>query len=66
MTPGGVLRILTQIHPGPPPPVWLLAIRGYAFDLGQPLSPGARVNLDGAIAFLEGRLPGWSVGDVCV
>jgi hydrogenase maturation protease len=56
MSPGGVLRVLAQIHPDPPPSTWLLAIRGYAFDLGQPLSEGARVNLDAALALLEIRL----------
>jgi hydrogenase maturation protease len=56
MTPGGVLRVLAQIHPGPPPRVWLLAIRGYAFGLGQPLSDGARVNLEAALTLLEVHL----------
>jgi hypothetical protein len=56
MSPGGVLRVLAQIHPGPPPPTWLLAIRGYVFDLGQPLSPGALANLDAALALLDTRL----------
>lgn len=52
MSPGGILRVLGQIHPGTPPPAWLLAIRGYAFDLGQPLSHGAAANLDAALALL--------------
>jgi len=56
MSPGGVLRVLAQIHPDPPPPAWLLAIRGYAFDLGQPLSPGALANLDAALTMLETHL----------
>jgi hydrogenase maturation protease len=56
MSPGGVLRVLTQIHPGPLPPVWLLAIRGYAFELGRPLSDGAKANLDVACALVETRL----------
>jgi hydrogenase maturation protease len=56
MTPGGVLRVLAQIQPDPPPDTWLLAIRGYAFDLGQPLSDGALDNLDAALALLEARL----------
>jgi hypothetical protein len=56
MSPGGVLRVLAKIHPDPLPPTWLLAIRGYAFDLGQPLSEGARTNLDAALTLLETRL----------
>jgi hydrogenase maturation protease len=58
MTPGGVLRVLAQIHAGPPPLAWLLAIRGYAFDLGEPLSPGALANLGAALALLGGHLDG--------
>jgi Ni,Fe-hydrogenase maturation factor len=60
MSPGAVLRVLAQIHPGPPPPAWLLAIRGYAFDLGQSLSPQALVNLDAACALIEARLEAWA------
>jgi hydrogenase maturation protease len=62
MSPGGVLRILSQIHPGLPPDTWLLAIRGYVFDLGQPLSAQAQANLDAACALLELRLTELSGG----
>jgi hydrogenase maturation protease len=56
MSPGGVLRVFAEIHPKPAPPTWLLAIRGYEFDLGQPLSPGALANLDAALVLLEQHL----------
>jgi hydrogenase maturation protease len=39
-----------------PPPAYVLAIRGYRFDLGEPLSRQAAQNLDAAIAMLAARL----------
>lgn len=45
MTPGAVLRVFEQITGESPPPAHLLAIRGYAFDLGSPLTQTARENL---------------------
>jgi len=46
-------QIAAQTDPGPCPEAWLLAIRGYRFELGDGLSDGARANLDAASAFLE-------------
>jgi len=50
MTPGAVLAVYEQINGRPSPPAWLLSIRGYAFELGTPLSPQAAVNLQDAVA----------------
>ncbi|MBK9033719.1 MAG: hydrogenase maturation protease [Myxococcales bacterium] len=36
---------------GPPPPAWVLAIRGHGFELGDDLSPAARAHLDAALAW---------------
>ena len=65
MSPGALLRVYDQVIGGPPPDCRLLAIRGYAFDLGAALSPGAAANLEAALAFLiawlspaSGILPG--------
>jgi hydrogenase maturation protease len=52
MSPGALLRVYDQVIGGPPPHCRLLAIRGYSFDLGTGLSPGAQANLDAALAFL--------------
>jgi hypothetical protein len=41
---------------GTPPAAHLLAIRGYAFELGEPLSAQAEQNLAAAIAMLGTRL----------
>jgi hydrogenase maturation protease len=59
MNPAAVLAVYEQINDGPPPPAWLLSIRGYAFELGQPVSAQASSNLQEAYAqaceFLKNR-----------
>ncbi len=56
MTPGAVLRIFEQITRDSAPMAYLLAIRGYSFDLGNPLSDAAEANLAQAIDYLLPRL----------
>lgn len=58
LTPAQLLATCTRIGVPPPRSVWLLAIRGYAFELGT--TPGAEAmrNLEAAQRFLT-RLP-WS------
>lgn len=60
MSPGAVLRVYAQVGPQiaqvPAPAAWLLAIRGYRFELGEALSSGARANLEAAAAFLDAYL----------
>ena len=56
MSPGAVLRVFGQVARVEPPDCWLLAIRGYRFELGEGLSARAQANLDAALAFLLGRL----------
>lgn len=60
MRPEAVLQVYTRITAGVPPPAWLLALRGYAFDLGKDVTPGARDNLKRGLAFLCARLTEWS------
>lgn len=61
MTPGALLRVYGQAVGGQPPDCRLLAIRGYAFELGAGLTPGAEANLDAALEhlgeWLQGRCP---------
>jgi hydrogenase maturation protease len=52
MSPGAVLSVYQQIHQQPPPPAYLLSIRGYEFRLGEPLSSRARSHLQTAFEFL--------------
>jgi len=56
MTPGALLRVLEMIADEHGPEVRLLAIRGYRFDLGSPISASARVNLEKAVEFLVQRI----------
>ena len=57
MSPGAVLRVYEQTTGDAPPTTWLVAIRGYAFDLGAPLSPRAGRNVslaeDHLLSFLR-------------
>jgi len=52
MTPGALLRVFKQIRDEDPPAMRLLAIRGYAFDLGSSISGLALENLKKAIDHL--------------
>lgn len=45
MSPVSVLAVYQQIHQQPPPPSYLLTIRGYEFALGQEMSQLAKSNL---------------------
>ncbi len=59
MSPQAVLKVYADLDDGAPPPCWLLAIRGEAFELGEELSAGARDNL---VAALE-QAARWIAGD---
>jgi len=45
MSPAAVLAVYQQINHLPPPPAYLLSIRGYTFELGEALSSRAAANL---------------------
>jgi hydrogenase maturation protease len=51
LSPSALLQTYQHLY-GEPPNAYVLAIRGYEFDLGQALSPLARRNLDEAFAYL--------------
>lgn len=53
LTPAAVLHVYQQINGKPPPPAFLLAIRGEAFELGEALSPTAEQNLARALEFTK-------------
>jgi len=55
--PAAVLHVFQVVQRREPPPAYLLAVRGEAFELGQPLSEAATRNLAAASAFLA-RLVG--------
>ncbi len=47
LSPDAVLQVYARTL-GPPPPAFVLAIRGESFELGAPLSAAARQHLDAA------------------
>jgi len=51
LSPAAVLHVYQQINHAPPPPAFQLAIRGECFELGEPLSAAAEVNLASALEF---------------
>ena len=53
LSPGGLLRVYLAAVGGPLPDCRLLAVRGYAFDLGAGLSEGAAGNLAAAERCLQ-------------
>ena len=53
MSPSAVLAAYRDAFGAEPPPAYVLAIRGEAFELGTGPSPGAALRLDAAVAFLE-------------
>lgn len=62
MSPQTLLSVFQQVYGRPPPPAWLLSIRGYAFGLGLPLSTAANQNLLAAYSHMKQLLgPGQPV-----
>lgn len=53
MTPAAVLEVYQQINQRPPPPAWMLTVRGYEFSLGKALSERARHNLRASYHFID-------------
>jgi hydrogenase maturation protease len=58
LSPAAVLEAFRRVTGEPPPPAFVLAVRGYAFDLGAPMSAAAARNLDAALQMLKTRFRG--------
>ncbi len=56
LSPAAVLDTYVKLTGLPPPVAHVLAIRGYGFELGAPLSAAASTNLELAVAALRPRL----------
>jgi hydrogenase maturation protease len=56
MTPAALLQAFVDVMGKLPPPSYLISIRGYQFELGQPLSAAAAAHLEQALAFFQGWL----------
>ena len=52
MTAPDLLHTYRRVYHQPPPPTWMLAIQGFSFELGQPLTARAGINLESARRFL--------------
>ena len=53
MSPAAVLQVYQQINHRPPPPSFMLSIRGERFELGEGLSQSAQANLEAALRFAK-------------
>ncbi len=56
LSPAAVLETFARVTGLPLPSAQVLAIRGYEFELGAPLSQRAAANLEAAAAWLAKRL----------
>lgn len=54
LSPGALLHAYRKLF-GDPPPAFVLALRGEAFELGEGLSEAAGANLEAALAFITRR-----------
>lgn len=53
MSPAALLAAYRDVYHAPPPPCFLLAIRGERFELGEGLSDAARSHLEAALGLVE-------------
>jgi len=53
MTPGALLHAYKKVYGADTPPAWMLRIRGYAFELGDPMGEQAGINLAAAIELVK-------------
>ena len=51
LSPEALLQVFFDLQGYAPPPATLLAIRGQAFELGEPMSPAAQNHLAAALAW---------------
>lgn len=58
MSASNLLHTYRQVHHEAPPDTYMLAIQGIQFELGQPLSSQAKINLNHAFVFLTELLSG--------
>jgi len=53
MTPHALLHAYRQVYGHDASPAFLLRVRGYRFELGEPLSDQASANLDASLSFMR-------------
>ena len=62
VSPGGIVALCNELYDAHPK-AYMLAIRGYEWEVNEPLSARARTNLDKAAQFLIGALDRQSLLD---
>jgi hydrogenase maturation protease len=62
LSPAAVLETYERCTGRAAPPAWVLAVRGESFELGTPLSPAARDNIEAAWRILRALSAGPAVG----
>lgn len=58
LSPAELLGVYHRVNGSAPPPARVLAVRGYDFTLGAPMSDQARANLQAAVSFLASQMAG--------
>jgi hydrogenase maturation protease len=53
LSPEAVLTVYPQVTAAPPPPAYVLCVRGESFELGEGLSQAAEAHADAAFALLQ-------------
>jgi hydrogenase maturation protease len=56
LAPEAVLAVFARIKKAPPPPAFVLCVRGESFELGEGLSKDGKARLEAAWNFLSGLL----------
>ena len=56
MSPTSLLDAYQQVNKQLAPPAFMLEIRGYEFELGQPMSEQAEINMKQAVSFMRDLL----------
>ncbi len=51
LSPEALLQVFADLQGHAPPPATVLAIRGEAFELGEPITPSAQTNLGAAVVW---------------
>lgn len=58
MKPEALLAVFRQVTGNEPPPAYLLTVRGFSFELGEPPGDAAKAHLAAALGFIENLLAG--------
>jgi len=63
MSPESLLATYEKVNGAAAPPAYMLEVRGYGFELGQPISERAGANIADAFGFIRELVAGHAAGD---